>query len=60
MMAGNDILTYALRSVAAILVTGILLWLITWLVIRGSMDTVITSIKEASRNAVKNSKDLSA
>ncbi|HVP21231.1 MAG TPA: hypothetical protein VMS73_05160 [Anaerolineaceae bacterium] len=60
LLAGNDVLSSAIRSVVAMLVTGFLFWLITWLVIRGSMDTVIASIKKASNEAHQNTKDLSA
>jgi len=60
LLAGNDIVVTALRSVAAILVTGFLLWVITWLLIRGSMNSLITSIRKASQNERRSTKDYSA
>jgi hypothetical protein len=60
LLAGNDVISSALRSMVAILATGFMLWLITWLVIRGSMNTVITSIQQASKNSGNHTKDLSA
>ena len=60
LLAGNDVLSSAIRSVVAMLVMAFLLWLITWLVIRGSMDTVIACIKQASNEAHQKTKDLSA
>ncbi len=60
LLSGNDFISSLIRSVAAMLIFGILLWFLTWLVVRGSFDALITSIKNANGNFSETTKDIKA
>ncbi len=60
LFSGNDLISSVFRSMAAMLVVGILLWFLTWLVVRGSFNTLITSIKQANGNLSETTKDIKA
>jgi uncharacterized membrane protein len=48
MQAGADLTTSALRSGAALLVVGLVLWLANWLLARGSLEAVARQMREAA------------
>jgi NADH:ubiquinone oxidoreductase subunit 6 (subunit J) len=48
-LVGCDPWTVLLRGLVTILALGIILWLMTWLVIRGSMDNLLEEMEELSK-----------
>lgn len=48
-LVGCDPWMVLLRGLVTILVLGIILWLMTWLVIRGSMDNLLDEMEELSK-----------
>jgi hypothetical protein len=58
--SGNSLVTAAIHSIVGMIVIGIIAWLIVWMVVRGSMDSLISEIKQAKQAEPENTKDYTA
>jgi|SRR5579859_4703521 len=60
LQAGADLITSALRSGAAVLVVGLVLWLVNWLLARGSLEAVMRQMREADQHDSHGTLDVNA
>ena len=55
--SGNGLLTVATHVIVAVIVTGLIAWLIVWMLVRGSMDSLISEIRQAKQAETESTKD---